>query len=106
MCDFGVSGELIGSKGNADTFIGTSYYMAVGYLVVVLDVLNALMALFSPSESKGSPTPSPPTSGLLALPFSKWPSTVSHSARRVIVLMLGTTLLTFLPILFSTLFRS
>lgn len=30
LCDFGVSGELIGSKGNADTFIGTSYYMAVG----------------------------------------------------------------------------
>lgn len=29
LCDFGVSGELIGSKGNADTFIGTSYYMAV-----------------------------------------------------------------------------
>jgi mitogen-activated protein kinase kinase len=28
LCDFGVSGELIGSKGNADTFIGTSYYMA------------------------------------------------------------------------------
>lgn len=31
LCDFGVSGELIGSKGNADTFIGTSYYMAVGW---------------------------------------------------------------------------
>ena len=29
LCDFGVSGELIGSKGDADTFIGTSYYMAV-----------------------------------------------------------------------------
>lgn len=28
LCDFGVSGELIGSKGDADTFIGTSYYMA------------------------------------------------------------------------------
>ena len=29
LCDFGVSGELIGSKGDANTFIGTSYYMAV-----------------------------------------------------------------------------
>ncbi|KAI5792446.1 kinase-like domain-containing protein [Peziza echinospora] len=28
LCDFGVSGELIGSKGDANTFIGTSYYMA------------------------------------------------------------------------------
>ncbi|EWC44031.1 hypothetical protein DRE_01383 [Drechslerella stenobrocha 248] len=28
LCDFGVSGELLGSKGDADTFIGTSYYMA------------------------------------------------------------------------------
>lgn len=28
LCDFGVSGELLGSKGDANTFIGTSYYMA------------------------------------------------------------------------------
>lgn len=27
LCDFGVSGEF-GTKGDADTFIGTSYYMA------------------------------------------------------------------------------
>lgn len=35
LCDFGVSGELIGSKGDANTFIGTSYYMAVSILVFV-----------------------------------------------------------------------
>lgn len=29
LCDFGVSGELLGSKGDANTFIGTSAYMAV-----------------------------------------------------------------------------
>lgn len=28
LCDFGVSGELLGSKGDANTFIGTSAYMA------------------------------------------------------------------------------
>jgi mitogen-activated protein kinase kinase len=35
LCDFGVSGELIGSKGNADTFIGTSYYMAVSVHILL-----------------------------------------------------------------------
>jgi mitogen-activated protein kinase kinase len=28
LCDFGVSGDASGTKGDANTFIGTSYYMA------------------------------------------------------------------------------
>ena len=34
LCDFGVSGELVGSC--ADTFTGTSFYMAVGFPCVLL----------------------------------------------------------------------
>jgi serine/threonine protein kinase len=76
LCDFGVSGELIGSKGNADTFIGTSYYMAVS-LHLPEKLLEA--KLFSPNESKDYHIPSLLTYGLLALHYSKLHSTDSPS---------------------------
>lgn len=79
LCDFGVSGELIGSKGNADTFIGTSYYMAVRLPSLPhSSKWRLLTPWFSLREFKDTLTPSPPTFGLLGLPYLRLLSTVSH----------------------------
>ncbi|KAK5631848.1 hypothetical protein RRF57_007562 [Xylaria bambusicola] len=59
LCDFGVSGEF-GTKGDANTFIGTSYYMA-------------------PERITGQAIPLPLMSGQPALHSSRWHSTASRS---------------------------
>lgn len=52
LCDFGVSGELLGSRGDADTFIGTSYYMAVRTRKILFVLCEISLTIFSLRESK------------------------------------------------------